>query len=358
MLKLHPMKKYSLFNYTLFALLISVTAISCKAQNESRKTPESNLDRSIIPFINTGPEDQIAEYVRNIFEDKDGNLWMGTNGYGVARYDDNELKYFNESNGLIGSQVTDVMQAKDGKIWISTNGGLSVYDGKSFENYTVADGLSNEWMWSVYEDSKGQIWAGSPVGLSKMVGDKFETVQIPQNGALYHDSRFTNEWVRDFMEIDDELWLATAGQGICIYDGKKFRFINTDDGLCDNDISCFMKDSKGNIWIATRFGGTCMYDGKTFVTYDMENGIENNESIIVYEDKAGDIWFSSEGYGLYKFDGEKLTNYAKDEGLGVRAVQTVFEDSKGRFWTGGGGGLYRLYGDNFVNVTKNGPWEK
>ena len=351
------MKKNTPLNSYLFVILMAVTILSCKAQDESRKTPTANSD-NLIPFINHNPADQIADYVRNILEDKDGNLWMGTNGYGVARYDGNKVKYFNESNGLSGSQVTDAMQAKDGRIWLSTYGGLSVYDGKSFTNYTMKDGLRGEWMWSVYEDSKGQIWASSTEGLSKLKGDKFIDVNLPGNDAHAQDQRFTNQCVRDFMEVDGELWMATSGLGVCIYDGNNFRYLNTENGLCDNDISCFIKDTKGNIWVATRFGGVCKYDGDTFVTYDMDNGIKNNESIIVFEDKAGNIWFSSEGYGLYKYDGNKLTNYSADEGLGIKAVQTVFEDSKGRFWTGGGGGLYRLYGDNFVNITKSGPWKK
>ena len=352
------MKKYTQLSNFLFVMLTAVTIFSCKAQDESRRTPAANPDKSLIPFINPDKADQISDYVRNIFEDKDGNLWMGTNGYGVARYDGNELKYFDQSKGLSGSQVTDVMQAKDGKIWLSTYGGLSVYDGKSFTNYTMKDGLRGEWMWSVYEDSKGQIWASSVEGLSRLEGNKFVDVNLFGRTIHAYDNRFSNQNVRDYLEVDGELWMATSGLGICIYNGKEFRYINEENGLCNNDVSCFIEDSKGNIWIATRYGGVCMYDGETFVTYDMQNGIANNESIIVYEDKAGDIWFSAEGYGLYKYDGKKLTNYAANEGLGVRAVQTVFEDSKGRFWTGGGGGLYRLYGDNFVNITKNGPWEK
>ena len=347
------MTKFNLFKKILLVVLIAISILSCKAQDDSRKTPTINSENPISPFLIRDQSDQIAEYVRNIFEDKDGNLWMGTNGYGVAIFDGNKVKYFDQSNGLSGSQVTDIMQASDGKIWLSTSGGLSVYDGKSFVNYSAQDGLRNEWMWSVYQDQNGQIWAGSITGLSKLVGDKFVNFDLSEKG----ESPFKTQWIRDFMEIDGELWIATNGIGICIYNGEKFRYLNKENGLCDNDISCLMEDSKGNIWISTRYGGVCKYDGDSFVTFDMENGIENNECIVVYEDKANDIWFSSEGYGLYKYDGEKLTNYAADEGLGVRAVQTVLEDSKGRFWTGGGGGLYRLFGDNFVNIAKHGPWK-
>lgn len=345
--------------YPVFIILSLILCLSCKSQDKTRNTPTTHVDRSIIPFIDADPSDQIAEYVRNIFEDKDGNLWIGTNGYGVARYDGKELKYFDPSNGLSGSQVTDVMQSRDGRIWLTTYGGITVYDGKSFTNYTVKDGLRGEWMWSVYEDSKGQIWASSIEGVSKLLGDKFVDFDFPENGSKAYDERFSNQCVRDFIEIDGELWMATSGLGVAKYDGNNITFLNEENGLCNNDVDNIIQDQKGNIWISTRFGGVCKYDGKSFITYDTKNGIENNECIIVYEDNAGNIWFSSEGFGLYKYDeSEILTNYAKNEGLGVRAVQTIFEDSQGRFWTGGGGGLYRLYGDTFVNVTKYGPWKK
>ena len=336
-----------------------VTMVSCKAQDESRNIPYVSPTNSIVPYIDRDADAQIGEYIRNIFQDKEGNLWLGTNGKGVARYDGNEVQYFNQSNGLSGSQVTDVMQAKDGKIWLTTYGGISVYDGKSFTNYTMKDGLRGEWMWSVYEDSDGQIWASSIEGLSQLINGKFVDFNFTGQGIHAQDGRFTNHCVRDYIEIDGSIWMATSGLGVAIYDGNNIAFLNEENGLCNNDVNNIIQDKNGDIWISTRFGGVCRYDGKSFVTYDTENGIENNESIIVYEDSAGRIWFSSEGYGLYKYDGrETLTNFAKDEGLGVQAVQAVFEDREGRFWTGGGGGLYRLYGNHFINVTKDGPWEK
>jgi ligand-binding sensor domain-containing protein len=111
------------------------------------------------------------------------------------------------------------------------------------------------------------------------------------------------------------------------------------------------------MWFGTRHGGLSRYNGKSFTNYTEKDSIGNNEVCVIYEDKKGNIWFSSEGYGVYKYDGKSFSNYAEEEGLGVRAVQTIYEDREGRLWAGGGGGLYRLEGDMFINVTKDGPWE-
>lgn len=59
-------------------------------------------------------------------------------------------------------------------------------------------------------------------------------------------------------------------------------------------------------------------------------------------------------YG-WERDEETFTNYYKDAGLMVRAVQAIFQDDKERLWVGGGG-LYCMSGDKFINITQDGPW--
>ena len=45
---------------------------------------------------------QISEFVRRIFQDKRGDLWFGTNGDGVIRYDGGFLEYFSIGEGFGG----------------------------------------------------------------------------------------------------------------------------------------------------------------------------------------------------------------------------------------------------------------
>lgn len=301
---------------------------------------------------------QISDYVRNIIQDKQGNLWFGSNAYGAIRYNGDTLSYFSVYQGLVGHQITDMMEDNQGALWFSSYGGVSKYDGSAFTNYTVLDGLTDPWVWSIFQDSRGTIWAGTLEGLCRFEDNKFKAFPIPYVNIENTKSTLKPKMVQSIIEDNNgDLWFATDGLGVYKYNGEQFYHYTTDEGLCDNSITCIVEDSKGNYWFGSAFGGLSKYDGTSFTTINDANGIGSNEVSHIYEDKKGYVWFSSEGYGVYRYDGKNLRNYNEEEGLNVSAVQSIFEDKEGRFWVGGGGGLYRLDGQNFVNVKRTGPWE-
>ena len=80
----------------------------------------------------------------------------------------------------------------------------------------------------------------------------------------------------------------------------------------------------------------------------------------ICEDKAGNIWIASMNFGVYRYDGNKLVlfNETDRKELTVNlCVQSILQDSKGTMWFGFSGGLFRLKGSSFANVTKDGPWK-
>ena len=73
-------------------------------------------------------------------------------------------------------------------------------------------------------------------------------------------------------------------------------------------------------------------------------------------DQAGDLWFSTLADGVTRYDGTTFTVYRQLGGLDRTHVQGILQDKDGTMWFGCSGGLFRLDGTSFVNVTKNGPW--
>jgi hypothetical protein len=72
---------------------------------------------------------------------------------------------YNTDNGLALDQVYSGYKDGHGNLWFGTNGGgVSKYDGKDFINYTTAQGLANNVVWSIVEDKSGNLWFGTDGG--------------------------------------------------------------------------------------------------------------------------------------------------------------------------------------------------
>ena len=89
-------------------LTLTILSASCNLQEKRLNTnKKSDSDKVEI-------ESQIGEYVTSAFEDSKGNLWFGTNGNGIARYDGEKLKYFTTKDGLPSDRVTALKEDSNG----------------------------------------------------------------------------------------------------------------------------------------------------------------------------------------------------------------------------------------------------
>ncbi|MGB5369750.1 MAG: two-component regulator propeller domain-containing protein, partial [Flavobacteriaceae bacterium] len=136
-------------------LLLSVIFISCNGQVKN-KMPKDSIenygdgskisanDSSIKELERTNQNygmpllepQRLSDFVRRIFQDKQGNLWFGTNGDGVIRFDGSKLEYFAIDEGFGGIAVRGIVEDKHGNIWFGTEQGLTKFDGRSFTNFT------------------------------------------------------------------------------------------------------------------------------------------------------------------------------------------------------------------------------
>jgi ligand-binding sensor domain-containing protein len=132
----------------------------------------------------------------------------------------------------------------------------------------------------------------------------------------------------------------------------RFKRIQTDDGLAQNNVYCMLQDSKGFMWFGTQ-AGLNKYDGRGFTVYKPEPGNRGSlsSSFIssICEDRSGMIWVGTSGGGLNRFDPRKetFTRYRSnpdDPGcINSPYVTCICEDRSGSIWIGAnGGGLSKL----------------
>jgi ligand-binding sensor domain-containing protein len=91
---------------------------------------------------------------------------------------------FSTATGLGNDEVWNMMEDKEGNIWFSSEGyGVYKYNGNSFENFGEEEGLKVKAVQTIYQDKFGQIWAGGGGGLFKLDGKKF--IEVKRNDDWY-----------------------------------------------------------------------------------------------------------------------------------------------------------------------------
>ena len=109
---------------------------------------------------------------RVAYGDRDGNVWLGTDQQGLARYQGDTVKVYSKADGLCESAIRGISQAPDGTMWIGTKeSGLCLYKDERFSALTEKDGLASNLVQDVYRGRDGTMWVGTRRGLSRYMGN-------------------------------------------------------------------------------------------------------------------------------------------------------------------------------------------
>ncbi len=179
-----------------------------------------------LPFPTTKIENPVSRFAPNLIwcieVDRDGNVWFGTDGIGVYRYDGKSFDSFRQDDGLVSNQVMSIVQDHLGVLWFgSMSGGVGSYDGKQFRRYGRSQGLPEGILWRVYESPDGKLmFSVLGAGLFQFVNERFEESRINQLGLPKHVQSLLND-------REGKLWLGCSG-GLFRVDGEKLIHVTTE----------------------------------------------------------------------------------------------------------------------------------
>lgn len=111
-------------------------------------------------------------YIISLVVDRNNIVWCGTWGGGLARFDGKQWKNYTMSDGLPGNHVFMLYEDPQGQLWIGTNNGLARMDGEQFKKFDMHDGLYSNTVFSMAQANDGSYWIGSYGGVAKIQGLK------------------------------------------------------------------------------------------------------------------------------------------------------------------------------------------
>src|ERR1700722_18058563 len=264
---------------------------------------------------------------RTMTADRDGNLWVGTNGAGLIRFKNRTFRTFTKADGLPNNVVMTVLAATDGKLWVGNNcGGLAFFDGSRFHTYDEKDGLTNSCVNALAEDSKHDLWVGtSGGGVFRFHAGHFQA--FTKADGLGSDTVTCIVSARD-----GSLWIGTTG-GLTRLRNVVLRNHTTADGLSFGVISNLFEDKSGMIWVATD-NAIDRLDGEKFVAAFRPR--DHREMFLAGESPLGDLYVAVTGLGISRLKDGKLMGIALLNGTSIQVVQQDLGIA------GGTGGITRV----------------
>jgi signal transduction histidine kinase/ligand-binding sensor domain-containing protein/DNA-binding response OmpR family regulator len=302
-------------------------------------------------------------WVKAVYCDRPGTVWIGTQGKGVFKYDHQSNKYTNyihddEKNSVAHNDILTFAEGPDGRLWIGTeNGGISIFDTQRQEFTTLKNiegddaSISNNSVYSIFKDDQQNMWAGTYSGGLNFLpryGEKFSLYRTSEN-----QNSLSNNIILDVLATSDGIvWVGTDGGGLNRFDPKTKTFTNyrAKDKSSKSPGSDYVLElvdvSKNVIAVGYHRGGMDLLNTSTgqFTRVSLASNTFNPTIMTVnkmYSDKQGNIWVGTWGAGLGKFDkkGKNIRWYTTANGLSSDFIHAINEDGFGKLWVGTDAGL-------------------
>ncbi len=330
--------------------------------------------------------------VNVIYQDKEENLWVGTTN-GLFKLPKSEISNLKNPKFIIykkdlrlrksisHNDVTAIFEDKDGQLWIGTDGGglnrtkveqnspeLEFLDYQNIPDNS--NSLRQNQVFSITQDVSGIIWVGTNNGINKIKKVKKQFIHFQSNPSKPNSLENNNLAAIENMMINGKEFIicgATGGSGMDIissadvhYGRERFiRLRDKDPELNNRKYQSFLISNNDSLWIGTK-GGLRLYSmrGKKFLAIPKE--LINFPKCVVrklHKDRSGKIWIgTNKGLFIWNVKRQSLVKIKLDnsnildndyrgfiETSNLNNIFAITEDEQNNVWVGTwGGGLLKF----------------
>ncbi len=277
--------------------------------------------------------------VKTLGADREGNLWIGTDGQGVLLQAGRSFTSYSISDGLHSDLAMDICKTDTGSlVFASYDNGLALFDGKHFSPYLYNNELPSQTVWVINSDQFGTLWSGTSQGLFRE--NRGNTSILNETDGLPGNRVTALEQAGNGLWVGAENGFAKVSGG-----GKILQVFNDSTGFKGKRIRSLLKTEEG-LWIGAE-GSIYRYSDGIFI----EKKIDPEEEIPIYclvQDAFHYVWIGTSS-GLYFLDPNTLAIEEVKIGSSFTSRNINFLTSlpDSTLLVGTNNGLYRLQVSDF-----------
>lgn len=287
--------------------------------------------------------------VRALCEDREGNIWVGTQD-GLTRLSENMLSpLIDEQSGQIGQLVRVLTTTPDGSVWVGTNTGLYRFREKRWTRYDERDGLPNQGIRALHRDARGALWVATEgSGLATFADNRFKA--LPLSGGFNRIAAIT-------IDRRGGIWLSDMDKGIAYWKDATLTASSLPRDLESAVAMSAYTDSADRVWFGLNDGRVAFGTSERFRVLTRDDGLQGAGVVgALLEDRHGAIWTGANG-GLARFKDGRVDTLTGASGFPVSNISSICEDDEGDLWVGVRSGLVRFSPAEFDKAVANPTYQ-
>ena len=325
--------------------------------------------------------------------DREGSLWLTSGdsqgvqrvrfperlGERLLRTGDPELETFTAENGLTDNSVSNLFEDREGNIWIASNKGLDrfrhshlvpVFLPAGYRDFTLVAGNDGE-IWigsaafkplvrfrgeqltptsnpmkvsSVFQEPSGVTWWGGSGGVWRQHRDRFDYYPQPKSIGL--------DWIWEIIpDGSDGFWVGVGDVGLMHFRLGTWAGRERPQGVIERVPSASFLDTSGRIWLGYTENRVTQIDGQRVQAFTHNDGIDIGR-IRVIRGRDPYFWFGGElGLAIFKNGSFKTVRTASKQPFGT--VSGIVETPEGALWLNELHGIVRISPEEVRRVAEN-----
>lgn len=283
---------------------------------------------------------------------KENKLWLANSKGEIYSYHNKELKKSKFTNNINNTAVNALIVDKENSLWVGTNGyGLFRFnlDTNKITHYLnqnseKKNSINNNLVLSLYVDSKDNIWIGTDGGGLNLYEKNSNSFYYFQQSFNDSYSISDNSILSIHHGLDNTLLISTVHGGINIFrndlDIKRVSAVNLGFNYRDGQSSTLIEDSSGNIWLSAGRNGLRKYNisTKRLTSYidnpKSENDLSGNIILALLEDNKNRIWIGTLRGGLNIYNPQNNKFIKLNTNKKIQRIYAIEKASDGKIWVG------------------------
>ena len=297
-----------------------------------------------------------------------GEIWIGTDGHvfkAHAEDTDAESRIQSLESLAVNGTVTTLFDDRDGNLWIGEPEAIERYRDSSFVSYLSSRGLPCTNCGSIYVDPRQRVWfAPWDGGLFRIAQGRVQPIEI---AGLKDDT------VYSIAGSSDEVWVARRYGGLTRLllqgDAIQASTYSRKNGLAQDAVYSVHRERDGTVWAGTLNQGLSRFRSGSWHRFTVTDGLPSNTITAITGNAEGQIFVGTPS-GLAELRDDRWISYNTHDGLPPGTIQSLFFDDTNTLWIGTARGVaflregtvhvplgapQALYGD-ILGITANDGW--